>query len=330
MDYISSSLQKAFKDLQNKIINFQSFDNALGGVCEKYWLISKNKRYLFKFPSGFFSSKEPKFDYSDFGEVFTSYLSYYLGYKCVKSVFYQGVFDDKSWGTLIEDFRNKNVVETISLRLLKEKYRYDKVSYSCERVYKICKFFAEDNNLKIDENLEQELKEMALMDYLLIQTDRHANNIEFMIEKNKSGEKVLKLAPMFDNGFCLFLNFSEKDVELINSSLRAGNNYYSNSVLEKTRFYIGGKNEIGTNEEDYIIENLASEILSNKKLKLLYNKFKELDFEAEINFICSIYKRELPKIFKETLLLGVKDRINKLDLEICKQFMKSAKELEQW
>ena len=140
MNYSGSSLQKAFKDLQSKILNFQSFDNALGGICEKYWLISKNKRYLFKFPDRFLNSIEPKFDYSDFGEVFTSYLSYYLGFKCVKSVFYQGVFDDKSWGTLVEDFRNKNVVETVSLRLLKEKYKYDKVKYSCDAVFKICKF----------------------------------------------------------------------------------------------------------------------------------------------------------------------------------------------
>lgn len=329
MNYSGSSLQKAFKDLQSKILNFQSFDNALGGICEKYWLISKNKRYLFKYPDRFLNSIEPKFDYSDFGEVFTSYLSYYLGFKCVKSIFYQGVFDDKSWGTLVEDFRNKNVVETVSLRLLKEKYKYDKVKYSCDAVFKICKFFAEDNNLKIDENLEQELKEMALMDYLLIQTDRHASNIEFLIEKNKMGEKVLKLAPMFDNGFCLFLNYSEKDIALINSSLKTGNNYYSNGVLEKTRFYIAGKNKTRSSEEDYIVENLALEILRNKKLELLYDKFKELDFEAEINFICSIYKRKLPEIFKETLLLGVKDRVKQLDLEICKQSMKYAKEREE-
>lgn len=327
MDYSSSSLQRAFKDLQNKMIEFQNFDNALGGICEKYWLISKNKRYLFKFPDSFLNSIDPKYDYSDFGEVFTSYLSYYLGYKCVKSKFYQGVFDNKSWGTLIEDFRNKNVVETISLRLLKEKYKFDSPYYSCGKVLKICKFFAEDNNLKIDENLEQELKEMALMDYLLIQTDRHASNIEFLIEKNKMGEKVLKLAPMFDNGFCLFLNFTEKDIKLINNSLKEKSNYYVKGVLQQTRFFIGNKNAKGGTDDLFKIENLASEILSNKKLELLYDKFKELDFEAEINFICSIYKRKLPEIIKETLLLGVKDRVNKLDLEICKQSMKNAKEL---
>ncbi len=315
----SDLLKKEFKKLQNKLLKVLEIENGLSGICPKYWLYAKNKKYLFKMPTNN--------DYSDFGEVFTSYLSYLLGYNAVKSIFHRSVFEDTEvYGSLIEDYRTKNVEETISLSCIKSIYgRRKQNGYTVNEALSLVKEFAEEKNLKIDKNLEQNLKEMALMDYLLYQRDRHANNIEFLIEKNKVNDKVIKLAPMFDNGFCLFLDCSSAGINMFNTAFKENSEL---DVCEKgfaPKFYIEYTEKTS---EPYkaIIKDLATEILRNKPLQNLYNKFKELDFEKEIEFMCSIYKRELPLIYKETMIMAVKKRIKELDIELCKQCIKNVED----
>ena len=307
-------LKEEFKKLNEKIIQIKSIDNSmLGGIHEKYWLEAEGKKYLFKYNLG-------DNDFSDFGEVFTSYLAYLLNFKCVKSIFAKDLFgsdDDKNRGVLIESYLTKNIAESVSLESLFEKYkRHHFNGYTVKEVIKVLKEYCEDYNLILDNNLEQELKEMALIDYLLVQCDRHDKNIEFLIE-NKKGKKIVHLAPMFDNGFCMHLSDTKSQRR---DSLRKLN---KNEILKislkienpKPNFYIESTEEF-LDEGECIVTDLATELLQNKKLKKLYNKFIKLNIKEEIEFISSIYKKELNTEVIELMVTSVKNRVDLLNEEL--------------
>ena len=60
------------------------------------------------------------------------------------------------------------------------------------------KTFAKKSGTKLDKDIRLSLLKMALVDYLTVQADRHAQNFMFEIQ-NAHNENVLKLCPMFDN-----------------------------------------------------------------------------------------------------------------------------------
>lgn len=312
-----SRLKKKFKELNKQILEIKNIgEGMLGGIHEKYWVDSGNKQFLFKY------NKDDK-DYSDFGEVFTSFVCFALGVKCVKAIFCEDFFDcneQKRFGVLIESYRTKNVVESFSLASLVNKYKRRHCGgYIVSEILSICKEFCEDNNLLLDLNLEQELKEMALLDYLLIQSDRHAKNIEFLVEK-VDGIKMLKLAPMFDNGFCLYLNNGQREnVGYLEKLLTK--KYVEitlNNLNIKPVFFIGETDD-AFDEGECITVDLAKELLRNKKLMNIYEQFKKLNINEEIEFVDSMKKESLPSLNKNLILYGIKNRIKLLDLEILKQ-----------
>lgn len=318
----NTNVQLMFKKLNEKLINIESIqEGILGGATQKYWVKCNNKHYIFKYNYGVN-------DFSDFGEVFTSYLSFVLGFNCVKTVFSRDIFNDEnnSLGVLVESFRTKNTKESFTLKNLLQKYRNQVfLGNSVEEAMSVCKSFCEDNNLVLDKNIEQDLKEMALMDYLLIQIDRHQGNIEFLIEE-KHGINTLKLAPMFDNGFSLYLqNKASETTKILNALKNKKQEIGLNTVNPKPVFYI--TEEVNWFNDNDIVKDLAIELLKNKKLMKLYQNFLKLDLKKELDFMCSIYKRNLPKNHYELILKGVENRLHFLNLEILKQsIMKNDKE----
>lgn len=308
-----------FKNLNENLLNISSIEEGiLGGFKTKYWVKCNNKDYLFKVNSNVCGLN----DYSDFGEVFTSYLSFVLGYKCVKTVFSRELFNNENnetAGVLVESYRTKNIKESFTLRKLVQKYKRRHFSgNTVNEILEICKEFCEDNRLIFDKNIEQELKDMALMDYLLIQTDRHSGNIEFLVEQ-KGFKKILRLAPMFDNGYCLYLpsrpNIATKILnELNNGKVEMG----LKESNPKPMFYIEESEQI-FDDETCVVRDLASELLKNKKLMTLYQNFLNLDFKKELDFMCSIYKKQLPENNYNLILKGVENRIHFLNLELLKQ-----------
>jgi len=316
---VNSKFRKKFEKLNKKILNIKDIDaGILGGIHEKYWIKCDNKDYLFKF-------NQNEKDLSDFGEVFTSYICYILGVKCVESIFAEDYFGDdanRKRGVLIESYRAKNIRESFSLSSLIEKYKRRNPSnygYTVDEAIAIAKEFCYDNNIILDENLEQNLKEMALMDYLLIQGDRHAKNIEFLIEE-KDGYKKLKLAPMFDNGFCLYLqNLTSKNKQILNKFLtKKIVNVDLTLNNPKPKFYIE-KTENFFDEGECIVKDLTTELLQNKKLMNIFEKFCKLNMSDEIEFISSLGKKSIPNINKQLIQYGVTNRIKLLDLELLQQ-----------
>ncbi|MGN1208375.1 MAG: hypothetical protein ACI4TI_02800, partial [Christensenellales bacterium] len=313
-------IKTQFRNFAERVLKPKSIDSGcFGGIHQKYWVECCGKEYMFKFNDG-------KDDYSDFGEVFVSYLSYVLGYKCINSIFCKDFFSknesifekvgclDKLYGVLIESYRTKNVTEMISLKTLVKIYnkRQPADGMSTWEVVEICKDYCKDKNIIFSKQIEQELKEMALLDYLFVQADRGPNNIEFLIEE-KHGKKYLKLAPMFDNGFCLHLmnSFGQKGLveKLQNKYLPLDNN----STNPKPDLYIQctqNKALKERNNENNIVVDLAKELLRNKPLMKLYEDFKSLNIKDEVEFVCEMYKRELPQIKKDIIYASIENRIS--------------------
>lgn len=308
------NFKNKFNELNKKILNIKDIDvGILGGINEKYWVDCGNKQYLFKY-------NRDKKDFTDFGEVFTSYICFILGVNCVKAIFSDDLFEreeGKKSGVLVESYRTKNVKESFSLSSLKIKYKLSQMeSNTVKSVLSLIKAFCEDNDILLDNNIEEELKEMALMDYLLMQTDRHAKNIEFLVIK-KDENKILKLAPMFDNGFCLSLQDSESfNKEYLEELLNK--KYLEVDEFCDLKFYIGESKNI-FEDNSSIIKDLAKELLQNKKLMKIYQNFCKLNFSEEAEFISSIRKSPLPNLNKDVIKYGIEQRIRFLDLEILKQ-----------
>ena len=323
-------IQKQFRNFAQKVLIPKNIDTGcFGGIHQKYWVDINKQQYMFKYSSS-------KSDYSDFGEVFVSYLSYVLGYKCIDAMFCKDFFCEneefykqnntlhKIYGTLIKSYRTKNVVETLSLCSLLKRYgkRHTASGVTTWETAYICEEFCAENNIVYPQKLEQELKEMALLDYLFVQVDRGVYNIEFLIEE-KRGKKYLKLAPMFDNGFCLHL----MDNYAINNLLEDLKSHKSGvgltSMNPKPDFYIEKTENIVNSDGSCIVPDLATELIENKALLKLYENFKQLNIKDEVEFVASLYSRELPQIKKEIVCESIKNRIYMLDLELSKQRIKN-------
>jgi len=312
----SSEFKDKFLKMNKKILDIKNVgEGILGGIHEKYWVDCGNKQYLFKY-------NRNECDFSDFGEVFTSYICFVLGVKCVKAMFCNDFFEEnkKRQGVLIESYREKNVKESFSLSSLIEKYKRRHFSgYTVKEVMDIVKEFCFDNNIFYNNKIEQELKEMALIDYLLIQNDRHANNIEFLIVEEK-GFREIKLAPMFDNGFCLYLNYTNKEnIMILKTLLSRGFVELSlKHVNVKPKFYIE-ETETRDDITESVVRDLAIELIKNKKLMKIYEKFKKINIGEEIDFCSSLKKETLPSLNKNLIQFGIKNRIRLLDMELIKQ-----------
>lgn len=321
-------IKQQFRSFVDRVLKPTKFDTGcFGGVHQKYWVNIGDKEYMFKYNNG-------ADDYSDFGEVFVSYLSFVLGYKCISATFCKDFFENneefyknnksnyKIYGTLIESFRTPNVVETISLTNLMKAYkkRYPAYGVTTWEVASICADYCYDNKIVYPKNLEQELKTMALLDYIFVQIDRGTNNIEFLIEE-KHGKKYLKLAPMFDNGYCLHL----VDVRITQEMLESLNRKtikFDRKFNPQPDFFIEKTSNPYDNDGRSIIPDLAAELIRNKSLMKLFKSFENINIEDEINFVCSLYSRELPQIKKDAINLSMKHRIDMLKLEIIKQSIK--------
>lgn len=312
----ASVIKKKFKNLNKRILNIKDIDvGILGGIHEKYWVKTNNKEFLFKFNSG-------DKDYSDYGEVFTSYICYAIGVKCVKAIFSEDFFNSgnkTNYGVFIESYRTKNIKESFSLSSLIDRYkRRHSGGFSVDEVMSIVKEFCLDKNIVLDTNIEQELKEMALLDYLLIQNDRHAKNIEFLIEEY-NGYKKLILAPMFDNGFCLYLPNSQKtNIKCLETLLRKKFVELNSSKAEGNPIFYLGKHANFLDDNVDVVNELSKELKNNYKLKKIFENFCKINIDETIDFVASLRKENLPNLNKNLIKYGIQNRVNLLKSELIK------------
>lgn len=200
------SLKKDLKRENNVKKNIGEFDDLetsplLSGCMPKFWVNIDGQKYVFKQN---YNSGENIGGRTDFGEVIYSNICQQLDVPCVESEFacyYNN--GQKIDGVLIKSFLKKyEFAINYSDMVVKVRKCYDNIKYSCaSEVIKISKQYAEFNNYIIEtRKVKDQIVKQCILDFFLAQDDRGINNVEFV-----ANVETLRLAPIFDNGFCLGL-----------------------------------------------------------------------------------------------------------------------------
>ncbi len=279
--------------------------NMVYGINAKRLIVTDSGKYVFKANCGFVEKKEVP---TSFGEVFYSKVCKRLNCNCVNAVFAQ-MFIDKnlSHGTLIDYFWEKDTLETISFGDIMQKSDLLDLSFGddvvIDDVIDLSSFFAKNMGLKFDaKNAKKCLTKMAVLDYFFAQADRHFDNIEFLISK-----KEMKLAPIFDNGFCFNLWREKENGDIVSRSeyiergypqfLRMAN---TDSADDKTKDL--AKQIYVTAKKSPEIRELVSNIYNLDMDEILKDVYIESDKQIDIDYVenCRAifeYRKQLLKNF---------------------------------
>ena len=177
--------------------------HIIEGVNTKRLITTDRGKYVFKANNGFEDNRETP---TSFGEVFYSKVCKRLQCDCVNANFAEMMLNKNlSHGALIDYFWEDDTLESVS---------YGDIVRRCnlyggqasekmiiDNIVALSKTFAKNWGLNFDaEKTRTDLTKLAILDYFFAQTDRHRDNVEFLIN-----ETDMKLAPIFDNGFCFNL-----------------------------------------------------------------------------------------------------------------------------
>lgn len=239
------------------------------GIEPKFWIVIDGVDYLYKY--------NPDFVDVTFGEVFVSALCKALGIKCVDSTFACGtVRGDETKGCLVKSYIEKDIYETIPLMRVTNKLNDawdtidDDYMKECtpQNILEDLQNYLKDKNCDIDESVLQDLKVMALFDYVTAQVDRHEKNVEFLVTKH-DGQLCLRLAPMFDNGRCFgFASSKALDANRKTENFVTG----QRAVLVMDQNLC--KNDDSVCGCDY---GIAKELFHNPELNALFQKMAKFD-----------------------------------------------------
>ena len=191
--------------------------------------------------------------------------------------------------TFIE--KNKKYLEEI-----KEKTRTEN-ALSIDECERRIQMFATENGLTVSSDTRFKLQQMAIIDAITKQFDRHAGNISIIYDKK---QKTARIAPMYDNGMCeqfgidapimdyplqvnCHIKLSEKDIEEINNPKTKISQFFK-SVCE---FYQNGKAKQLFNsmkEEFCIMDSIKEKHLNQDSALLEREKTDAYWAEAEQNY----------------------------------------------
>lgn len=160
---------------------------------------------------------------------------------------------------------------------------------SVESIISDLEIYAQNNNLSVDiKDISFKLKRMIILDYFLVQKDRHMANIEFLIKDNQ-----ITLAPIFDNEYAFGMDHKEFYKETFASDrkrfrLRTGLTTAGGSIKEyRTNkiFRYGG----------IVAVDILDEIKHDKRLKNVVDRCLSLD----INRCIDLFEKEIYDLTQE-------------------------------
>lgn len=242
------------------------------GAETKYWL--HNDSFLYKLDDE---------DCFGFGELAMSHFSKILGFDCVNA--YPAVdFSENDRGVIIESFLDdettisRPLYDILDLAGIERDYYPDSLIKYCTPydVLNAEDFMKEFEGLCFEDDIEYKLKQIAIVDFMFCQYDRHANNIEFVLRRDpKTGQNILCLAPLFDNGRMLGIG-RERKYESVHELAK--------ELLPKFCMYDKSK-EGEFLPVTIISKSIAKEIAKDPRLKQFYNGFLQLDIKSHLEYI---------------------------------------------
>ena len=174
------------KNIKNAEINFISPDNTSDGWLRKKWIIADEKRILMKGGSGVYE-QEP------FNEVVASAAMRRMN---VPHVEYTLLYDKEKPYSLCENFITPDSELIPAYRIITE-YKKENNVGDYGHLINCCK----KNKI---ENCVESLNKMIVVDYIILNEDRHYNNFGFV--RNPVTLEWKGLAPIYDSGTSLWYN----------------------------------------------------------------------------------------------------------------------------
>ena len=189
-EFMEASLSKNSKTIV-KEESLKTPNNTTDGMLKKAWIIENNIRYLLK---GGYKNETLQ----PFNEVLASEICKRLGFNHVEYTI--GTYKD----TVVSKcpcFINKDTELITCSQIRNNMERHNNIN-DYEEYIKIL----EDNGIN---NVREKLENMFILDFLIMNEDRHLNN--FGIIRDVNTLKWIDVAPIFDNGQALNIEYYDEE-----------------------------------------------------------------------------------------------------------------------
>lgn len=250
-------------------------NNTTDGMLKKSWIIENGKRYLLK--GGYKNDiMQP------FNEVLASRICERLGFN--HATYTLDIVKEKVVSKC-ECFINKDTELVTAYQIM---YGIEKKqdSKDYEEYIKIL----EDNGI---ENVREKLENMYILDFLILNEDRHLNN--FGIIRDVNNLKWLDIAPIFDNGQSFNIVDLDQDELMVNVE---GRFFYNIDEFDNIITIVKDLSRIDTSKLDGIVEEF-DELLHE------YQNITGISDER-IHKLCVLLNRQIKKLNKLINIKGNK------------------------
>ena len=243
-------------------------NNTTDGMLRKSWIIENGKRVLLK---GGYKNEilQP------FNEVLASTICDKLGFNHV--TYKLDIIKDKIVSKC-ECFINKDTELIPAYQVLHGIIKEEDKNNAYEEYIKIL----EEKGLI---NVREKLENMLILDFLIMNEDRHLNN--FGIIRDVNTGKWLDVAPIFDNGQSLNLPYYNDDEIIISGE---GRFFYNVDKFDNIIKNVSDFKRLDISKLDNIVEEFD---------KLLHN-YQEITHlsDKRINLLCVLLNRQINKLKK--------------------------------
>lgn len=237
-------------------------NNTTDGVLRKTWIIENNKRYLLK--AGLKSEV-----LQPFNEVLASMICKRLGFYHVP---YKMDIINENVVSKCECFINSNTELITAYQILKGK---DKVN-----VYNNYIDILINNGIS---DAKQKVDNMFILDYLMLNNDRHLNN--FGIIRDVNTLEWLDVAPIFDTGNSLnLLDYSEEEIIIEGN----GRFFYNIDTFDNIIKKIDNLKRIDISKLENLTENFENLLTKYKNITKMTDR--------RINKLCMLLTSRIEKL----------------------------------
>lgn len=287
------------------------------GTNEKFWLVNEEFNNEFMFKSNHRTASRIKENGFIYGELITDLICNRIGMDNTNYYPCHVIFEDGTFvqGSISPNYRkgkynNEYSGESVTMKYIKSQYDNNNgiiphIEYNT--VYEYMKELKSLYGSRLGEQkiqtFKQYLLQMALLDYATCQTDRHWGNIGWMRD-SQVGMQTMTYIPLYDNESCFLLNKSLEWIDALAEKLEKTKNGKKtvigpmvNGADRTPRLGVKTATTIckdgvkilkkplipgqRTNIEVFQ-EEIADEILNNKKLEKFYKKIKGLNLKKEL------------------------------------------------
>ncbi len=269
VEFMEASLSTNSKAI-TKETSLKTPNNTTDGMLKKAWIIDDGIRYLLK---GGYKNETLQ----PFNEVLASEICERLGFNHVEYTIdtYKDIVLSKC-----SCFINKDTELITCYQIRNDMKRHDSMEDYEEYIKKL-----EDNGI---ENAREKVENMYILDFLIMNEDRHLNN--FGIIRDVNTLKWIDVAPIFDNGQSLNIEYYDEEEVHISGS---GRFFYEVKPFDEIIKVVRNIKRIDVSKLDGVVE-WFDELLHKYQYLTGYS-------DTRIQRLCVLLNRQMNKL-KELIL----------------------------